>query len=391
MNFLKNLLSITAVVALAANLVSMDTSAVNVKITQVPAKYVRSVRTDYFDSAESLAGYVREKMTARVRDIEFSVPADWDGRATVSQVLRDSTAETDSANQGDYLRKSINSVEYSIGQYEDNVTITFTVDYNTTAQQEEFTDKKISEILAGLDMENKGEYEKISAIYTYIINNVKYNLSAEGNLKYTAYGALYNGEAVCQGISQLFYRMAKEAGVSCRMIVGEAGGPHAWNIAEIDGLYYLLDPTFDLYFSKTDDCKYFLRGTEDFDDYNKKITHVPASSEQELSSLDYDYASESFKSQYPVSDTKFVPKCKQGDLNNDGMTNADDASLILEAYAMLSTENSDILTETQKSVADLNDDGQINAVDASMVLAYYAYISTEKYIEPNKFFEEKVI
>ena len=390
MKLLKNLLSITAVIALTANVVSLDASA-SIKIAEVPVKYVRSAETRYFDTAESLAGYIREKMTDRVEIIEFSVPADWDGRETVGQVLRDSTVETDKANQGDYLRKSINFVEYSIGQYENDITITFNIDYNTTAQQEKLVDKKITEILTELDIRNKGEYEKISAIYNYIINNVTYNLNTENNLKYTAYGALYNGEAVCQGISQLFYSMAKEAGISCRMIVGDAGGPHAWNIASIDGLYYLLDPTFDLYFSKTADCKYFLRGTEDFDEYNKKITHVEASSAQELSNLDYDYSSESFRTEYPISDTKFVPKCKMGDLNDDRLIDSVDVSAILQAYAMLSTENSSGLTETQESVSDINGDGHINSVDASMVLQYYSYISTEEYIEPDKFFKEKVI
>lgn len=391
MNFLKNILSVTAVIALATNVVSLDTSAFNVKIAEVPAKYVRSAETEYFDSAEPLAEYVREKMTQRISDIEFSVPSDWDGLETIKQVLRDSTAETDKSNQGDYLRKSIESVAYSIGRYDGNVTITFDVVYNTTSQQEEFIDNKVSEILSELDIKNKCDYDKISAIYEYIINNVTYNLNSEGNSKFTAYGALYNKEAVCQGISVLFYRMAKESGVSCRLIVGEAGGRHAWNIASIDGVYYLLDPTFDLYFSKVNDCKYFLRGTEDFDEYHKEITHIPASSEQELSSLDYDYLSEEFTVNYPIADTKYVPKQKTGDLNNDRIIDTVDASAILQAYSLMSTENSSGLTEIQQSVADINGDGLINSVDASMVLQYYSYISTEEYIEPDNFFKEKVI
>ncbi|MDE6780770.1 MAG: hypothetical protein K2J40_04840 [Ruminococcus sp.] len=391
MKFLKNLLSVTAVIALATNTVSLNTSAFNAKIAEVPVKYVRSAETEYFDSAESLAAYVREKMTERVSNISFSVPDDWNGRETVIQVLRDSTAETDKPNQGDYLRKSISYVEYTISDYISDITITLDITYNTTAQQEKMIDEKVSEILAELDIKNKSEYDKISAIYEYIINNVTYNLYSEGNLKYTAYGALYNKEAVCQGISMLFYRMAKEAGISCRMIIGDAGGAHAWNIASIDGVYYLLDPTFDLYYSKISDCKYFLRGTEDFDEYNRNTTHIPVSSEQEMSSLDYDYSSEDFIKNYPISDTKYVPKCKTGDLNNDGFIDAVDASAILAAYCLLSTKNTSGLTEIQQSVADVNGDGQINSVDASMVLQYYSYISTEEYIEPDKFFKEKVI
>lgn len=397
MKLLKSLLSITAVIALTANVVSLDTSAsisTSIRISEVPAKYVRSVQTNHFDTIESLSDYVREKMTERTETIEFSVPVDWDGWETIGQVLRNATAETKNANQGDYLRKSINYVEYSIATYDDDITIVFNVSYTTTAQQEKLVGEKISEILAGLDIENKNEYYKISAIYNYIINNVTYASYSEDNLKYTAYGALYNGEAVCQGISQLFYRMAREADVSCRMIVGEASAPHAWNIAAIDGVYYLLDPTFDLYFNRVSDCKYFLRGTDDFDDYNKKITHIEASSEMELSNLDFDYGSESFRAEYPVSGKKFALENKAGDLNGDGLANAVDASLILGAYAELSTGSTSGFTTVQELTADLNNDEEINSVDASMLLQYYAYISTvpaEEYIEPEDFFKKEAI
>ncbi|MDE6798540.1 MAG: hypothetical protein K2J36_11110, partial [Ruminococcus sp.] len=197
-----------------------------------------------------------------------------------------------------------------------------------------------------------------------------------------------------QGISMLFYRMAREAGISCRMIVGEAGAPHAWNIACIDGKYYLLDPTFDLYFSKISDCKYFMRGTEDFDDYNKAVTHIPASAEMGLSSLDFDYESESFRTEYPISLKKFAIENKSGDVNADGLVNAVDSSMILAEYAVLSTKGKSSFTTVQELTADVNDDEEINAVDASMLLQYYAYISTvsaEEYINPEDFFEKEVI
>lgn len=396
MKLLKSLLSITAVIALTANVVSLDTSAsisTSIRVSEVPAKYVRSAQTNHFDTINSVSDYVRENMTKRNETIEFSIPLNFDGRETVGQVLRNATAETQNSNQGDYLRKSIKYVEYSTITSDTDITIVLNVSYSTTAQQEKLVEEKISKILDGLNIEKKNEYYKISAIYNYIINNVTYASTSTDDLKYTAYGALYNGEAVCQGISMLFYRMAKEAGISCRMIVGEASAPHAWNITAIDGVYYLLDPTFDLYFNKIPDCKYFLRGTDDFDDYNKKIKHIAASSEMELSSLDFDYESESFKAEYPISVKKFTVG-KKGDLNIDGLTDAVDASIILSAYAELSTKGKSGFSTVQELRADLNDDEEINSVDASMLLQYYAYISTapvEEYIEPENFFKKEAI
>lgn len=396
MKFLKNLLPVMASTLMAVNIFSLDASAsmkTSIRVTEIPAKYAVSAQKNYFDDMDSLTVYVRENMTRRNETIEFSVPTDFDGRETVGLVLRNSTAETGKSYQGDYLRKSINYVEYSIVTSDNDITIILNVNYNTTAEQEKMTGEKIAEILDGLNIEKKNDYYKISAIYSYIINNVTYADYSADDLKYTAYGALYNGEAVCQGIASLFYRMANEAGVSCRMIVGYAGAPHAWNIAAIDGVYYLLDPTTDLYFSKIPDCKYFLRGTDDFDEYNKKITHVPASSEMELSNLDFDYESESFRAEYPVSAEKFTFR-NNGDMNADGLTDAVDASIILSAYAEMSTGNKNVFSTVQQLTADADSNEDINAVDASMILQYYAYISTvpaEEYIEPENFFKEEVI
>ena len=395
MKLLKHLLSVLTVFALAVNVVSLDTSA-SIRISEVPAKRtVNSVQTKYFDNIDSVTEYVRDNMTKRISPIEFSVPSELDGRETVLNILRNATSvETEDSHQGDYLRKSLNYVEYSIGTYDDKIEISLNADYTTTAEQEKLVDEKIAEILRTLDISGKNDYKKISAVYEYIINNVTYDNVSDNDLKYTAYGALYNGTAVCQGIAMLFYRMAREAGISCRIIVGEAGSPHAWNIAEIDGIYYLLDPTFDLYFSKIPDCKYFMLGTEDFDDYNKKITHIPASAEMGLSSLDFDYESESFQKEYPISSKKFAVENKAGDINSDGYTDAVDASMILAEYAELSTNGKSSFTTVQEIIADVNDDDEINAVDASMLLQYYAYISTtpaDEHINPEDFFKKEVI
>ena len=67
-----------------------------------------------------------------------------------------------------------------------------------------------------------------------------------------------------------------------------------------------------------------------------------------------------------------------GDVNNDGMINAVDASSVLAYYAMISTNKDGGYNDNQKAAADVNHDGLINAVDASNILSYYAYISTTK-------------
>lgn len=67
---------------------------------------------------------------------------------------------------------------------------------------------------------------------------------------------------------------------------------------------------------------------------------------------------------------------KLGDVNNDGLINAVDASAVLTYYAQTSTNQNGGFDSKQKLAADVDKNGNINAIDASSILAYYAYVST---------------
>lgn len=67
-----------------------------------------------------------------------------------------------------------------------------------------------------------------------------------------------------------------------------------------------------------------------------------------------------------------------GDINDNGIVDAVDASMTLGCYTMLSTTGDGGFNAGQKYAADVNRDGIIDAVDASKILSYYAYSSTVK-------------
>jgi len=58
-------------------------------------------------------------------------------------------------------------------------------------------------------------------------------------------GAILDGYANCQGYSDAFYLLANMAGLQVSRLKGDAGGGHIWNMICIDGLWYLIDVTFD--------------------------------------------------------------------------------------------------------------------------------------------------
>lgn len=66
----------------------------------------------------------------------------------------------------------------------------------------------------------------------------------------------------------------------------------------------------------------------------------------------------------------------KGDVDNNEIINAIDASLVLGAYASIATGKSSGLDDQQMDAADVNGDEIVNAIDASLILGYYAYTAT---------------
>lgn len=69
------------------------------------------------------------------------------------------------------------------------------------------------------------------------------------------------------------------------------------------------------------------------------------------------------------------PPYELGDVNNDKLIDAADASKILAEYALRSSGKNSKFNKQQRVAADVNTDGVIDAVDASLVLGFYAYVS----------------
>ena len=113
----------------------------------------------------------------------------------------------------------------------------------------------------------------MQAIYNWITANVKYDYSHMNDPtywpQYTAYAAAVQKKAVCQGYANLFYRLANDAGIDCRIITGKAYNgtqteDHAWNIVRMeDEKYYCLDATWDAGL-KPENYEYFLKGLTSF-------------------------------------------------------------------------------------------------------------------------------
>ena len=93
--------------------------------------------------------------------------------------------------------------------------------------------------------------EKIKAIYDYLILNVSYDYEGYdsddiSNESHSAYGALVNGIAVCDGYSDAMNVLLNRLGIQSDIVIGEADEEgHAWNYVKFEEGYYYVDVTWD--------------------------------------------------------------------------------------------------------------------------------------------------
>lgn len=88
------------------------------------------------------------------------------------------------------------------------------------------------------------EFERERLLHDRLAKSITYDLNEK--YAHTAYGALVNGRAVCDGYTQAFQYLLQRVGIQSFMVTGTGkGGNHAWNIVRIDGRYYNVDLTWD--------------------------------------------------------------------------------------------------------------------------------------------------
>ena len=234
---------------------------------QTSAPEISGPRLENFDLG---IAYLRNAFVNRETHIEFGFYCD-QPIDKAGEVIKEALfTHTKNPIEGDYLRFQYR--EYSVTRY--LVTsgsrycylIFMDVVYMTDTAQEAAVSAAVSSLLGSLGVNSMDSYSKIKTIYNWICQNVSYDYAHVGNTEYlkqfSAYGALVEGTAVCQGYAVLLYRLLLESGVDVRVIPGTGNSTlHAWNIVELNGVYYNVDSTWD---AGKDSYGYFLCSDADF-------------------------------------------------------------------------------------------------------------------------------
>jgi len=134
---------------------------------------------------------------------------------------------------------------YSVG--EDFVAGYLLSGEELTAAQDAF-EQEIDDILAGADAD-WNDFEKELYFHDLLADRVTYT---EATHAHNAYGALVEGEAVCEGYAEALQVLLHRAGIPSYLVTGWSDNPatgapegHEWNVVCIDDAWYHVDATWD--------------------------------------------------------------------------------------------------------------------------------------------------
>ena len=275
----------------------------------------------YIENIDTLAGKIRDN--AVIRKNSFIIYS----KITTTENMSDefftnyvlnlrnkalSQSLSVSSSDGDYLKWSwmnfaVPSSKYWVNEsngfytYYFNLNILFS--YYTTYEQEQTVNNEVESFIRLYIDSSDSRFEKICKIYDYITANITYdyeNLYDDSyKLKHTAYAAIHNKTAVCQGYATLLYKMLKEVGINEVRVI--TSSDHAWNAIKIGSWYYDVDSTWDAPTNakNLNDWNFFLRGTNYFNTLSSH-TMEDCFNEAEflanypLSSSDYNFTTETY-------------------------------------------------------------------------------------------------
>ena len=148
-------------------------------------------------------------------------------------------------------------------------------------------------------------FDNVKMVHDYLVENITYDTTISKSNIYNIYGAMVNGEAVCEGYARSFKYIMDALDIPCTLVIGKGTNSegktenHAWNYVQVGAYWYAVDSTWDDpvstsgWVSQNSKYRYFLKGSNDilkdhipsgqFTDGGKMFTYPP------LSSSNYEY------------------------------------------------------------------------------------------------------
>jgi len=152
------------------------------------------------------------------------------------------------------LTASPTSIKYSVNRTGTEIVYTLLGLTHTVVPLDAYTapagmTQQIQERIASFTPSGTTMYEKVKSIHDYICRLASY--SYDGSFIHSAYGALIERKAVCEGYAEAFKLLCDANGIDCLLISGVADNGtatenHLWNYVRMDdGKWYAVDATWN--------------------------------------------------------------------------------------------------------------------------------------------------
>ena len=135
----------------------------------------------------------------------------------------------------------------------DTLVLVYTIDAATRRSAVAALNKRVEEALQGCP-DTEDQYEAELYLHDWLVENCTYNDKAAsvGSAAYpnafNAYGALVEGQAVCEGYARGLQLLLAQRGISSTPVIGRSlvnDEDHMWNLVRINGFHYFVDATWN--------------------------------------------------------------------------------------------------------------------------------------------------
>ena len=250
-----------------------------------------SIGSNEFFTQEDMIAHLRAGLKAREEEIEMLlwVPEYISGyhKVLYEKAVEEKEDLSADSSLGDYF--SFHILNYDADLQDMRIQqnglkkyrLVYWPQYYTTKEEEDLVEEEVQRLVdGGLEINSSAtDIEKVEAVYRYLAANSTYDLSLRnGEERCSAYDALIQHKAVCQGFANASYKLLRELGIMNRIVTGEvyydnAWRVHAWNLVLIDGAWYHLDATTEVHFVEQYgyvSYKWFLKNDRDLGNIFRK-------------------------------------------------------------------------------------------------------------------------
>ena len=197
-----------------------------------------------FDDADAIDALIRQAFAAGQNTVTLSYPRTFTS-SDVAALARAFTLQVKS-----YCEQMYNKVTcraYSTGR----AYLTFS---STTCSESELIAYRAQTMARAIAVHDElwesgalsyemSEYEISQVYFSWLCENCRYDNGSvtDSSLSHTAYGALCNGVAVCDGYTGAYNLFLKLEGIDCSALFNDI---HIWTVATLDGTEYHIDVTW---------------------------------------------------------------------------------------------------------------------------------------------------